>query len=44
LKSGLDDIKEIAKRAHRGSGEMQTQFRRIRAELYKVRFLLSRRY
>lgn len=36
LKSGLHDIQEIAKRAHRGSEEMQSQFKRVRVELFKV--------
>jgi hypothetical protein len=41
LKEGLDNIKEVAKNAHEDSEEMYQQFKDIRVELFKVRFLLN---
>jgi hypothetical protein len=38
LQAGLENIKEIAKSAHQDSEDMHQQFRRIRVELFEVRF------
>jgi len=39
LKSGLDNIKEVAKRAYQGSEEMERRFKCIRTELFRVRHI-----
>jgi hypothetical protein len=39
LKSALEDIRQVARTAHEDSKEMNRQFKRIRSELFKVRFL-----
>ena len=36
-KAGLDNIKQVAKSAHLGSTEMNTLFKLVRIELFKVR-------
>ena len=41
LRAGLDDIKEVAKYAHQEAQEMHQQFKDVRVELFKVRFLLA---
>jgi len=38
LKSGLDNIKEVAKIAHHDSKQIHRQFKNVRVELFKVRF------
>jgi len=37
LKSGLEDIKQVAKIAHQGSTEMNKLFKLVRTELFQVR-------
>lgn len=41
LEEGLENIKEIASKAHQGSKEMNDQFRAVRAELDQARLPLS---
>jgi hypothetical protein len=38
LQAGLDKIKEIAKSTHQDCEDMHQQFKRIRIELFEVRF------
>jgi len=38
-KAGLDNIKQVAKSAHLGSTEMNSLFKFVRIELFKVRLL-----
>ena len=40
LKSGLGNIKDVAKNAHQDALEMNQQFKDVRVELFKVRFML----
>jgi archaellum component FlaC len=40
LKSGLDNIKDVAKNAHQDALEMNRQFKDIRVELFKVHSML----
>lgn len=39
LQRGLQDIRQMAKRAHEGANDMNKEFKRVRVELFKVRFL-----
>lgn len=39
LKSGLEDIKQVAKIAYQGSTEMNKLFKLVRTEIFQVRLL-----
>jgi hypothetical protein len=41
LEFGLENIKDVANSAHQDAEEMHKQFKRIRVELFKVRFLAA---